>query len=251
MATLAPHATQSAVIKPSLPGRRFDHFFFSGMVLLSAVTVFVGFAHTYYLAGLFRAPLPARIIHFHGAAFSCWIVLLLAQASLVSTGRVDIHKRLGILGFFLACAMVILGVLAATNALVRNQAPPGLDARTFYVIPMTDMFNFAVLIFLAFRARSNPAAHKRLILVATISLLVAAIARWPFAFVYKKPLPAMLLSYLFLLLIAAYDFWSTRKIHRATFWGGVFVIFMQLVRLPIGQTPAWQSFASWVERIAQ
>jgi hypothetical protein len=90
-----------------------------------------------------------------------------------------------------------------------------------------------------------------LILVATISLLVAAIACWPFAFVYKKPLPAMLLSYLFLLLIAAYDFWSTRKIHRATFWGGVFVIFMQLVRLPIGQTPDWHGFASWVERIAQ
>src|SRR5436853_156487 len=111
MATAVDHLSAPAKPAPSLPGRRFDHLFFSGMALLLLGTVAIGFARTYYLAGVFRAPLPSPIIHIHGAAFSCWILLLVTQASLVSAGRVDIHRRLGVAGFLLACLMVILGVL--------------------------------------------------------------------------------------------------------------------------------------------
>src|SRR5256886_1986336 len=106
---------------------------------------------------LFRshAPLPSLTIHLHGAAFSAWVVLLVTQTSLVSAGRVDIHRRLGIAGFLLAFLMVILGILAATDALVR-QFPPGRDPKAFFIIPTTDMVIFATLVFFAFRARSNP-----------------------------------------------------------------------------------------------
>jgi hypothetical protein len=93
-----------------LPGRRYDHVFFSCMALLILVTVFLGFAHTYYLAGLFRAPLPSLIVHLHGAAFSCWIILLVVQTSLIAARRVDIHRRLGIAGFALSCLIMVLGV---------------------------------------------------------------------------------------------------------------------------------------------
>ncbi|HLV93989.1 MAG TPA: hypothetical protein VKS44_02260 [Candidatus Acidoferrales bacterium] len=106
-------------------GGRSDDFFFSGMALLLLATVFVGFARTYSLAGVFRAPLPAAIIHVHGAAFSCWILLLIAQTSLVVAGRVDIHRKLGLAGFGLACLMLVLGLLAATNSLSRGFSPPG------------------------------------------------------------------------------------------------------------------------------
>src|SRR5438105_5569844 len=84
MATaVAPHSI-GVKLASDLPGRRFDHVFFSAMALLMLATVFVGFAPTYYLAGMFRAPLPSLIIHLHGAAFSAWIVLLVTQTSLVS-----------------------------------------------------------------------------------------------------------------------------------------------------------------------
>jgi len=221
------------------------------MALLILATVFVGFARTYYLAGVFHAPLPSLIIHLHGAAFSTWILLLVTQTSLVSAGRVDIHRRLGIAGFLLSCLMVTLGVLAATDSLVRHGGPPGLDAKLFYVIPMTDMLIFATLVFLAFRARSSPPAHKRLILVATIALLIAAIARWPLAAVQRNPIRAALLTYIFLLILAGYDIWSTRKVHRATLWAGAFLIFVQQIRIPIGKTAAWQAFATWAESLAR
>jgi FtsH-binding integral membrane protein len=251
MATAVAHPSNPA--KPSVgpPGRRYDHLFFSAMALLILATVFVGFARTYYLAGVFHAPLPSPIIHLHGAAFSCWILLLVTQTSLVSAGRVDIHRRLGIAGFLLACVMVILGVLAATDSLVREAGPPGRDPKFFYIIPLTDMLVFATLVFFAFRARSNPPAHKRLIFVATVALTIAAIARWPLTLVHRNPSRAALLSYLLLLILVVYDLWSTRKVYRATLWAGAFLIFVQQVRIPIGKTAAWHAIASWVQSVAR
>src|SRR5882724_11694678 len=87
------------------PNRRYEHLFFSGMAILIFATVFLGFARTYFLAGVFHAPLPNILIHLHGAAFSSWIALLITQTSLVSAGRTDIHRRLGLLGFALASFM--------------------------------------------------------------------------------------------------------------------------------------------------
>src|SRR3979490_3037697 len=227
MATAVVHSSSPAKLVTGVAGRRFDHVFFSGMALLLLATVFVGFARTYYLAGVFHAPLPSPIIHLHGAAFSCWILLLVAQASLVSAGRVDIHRRLGIAGVLLACLMAILGVLADTDSLVREAGPAGRDPKFFYIIPLTDMLIFATLVFFAFRARSNPPAHKRLILVATVALMIAAIARWPLALVHRNPIRAALLSYLLLLILVVYDFWCTRKVHRTTLWAGAFLIIVQ------------------------
>jgi hypothetical protein len=60
-----------------------------------------------------------------------------------------------------------------------------------------------------------------------------------------------LLSYIFLLVLVMYDLWSTRKVHRATIWAGVFLIFVQQIRVPIGKTAAWHAFASWVQTIAR
>jgi hypothetical protein len=247
MATTVENASIPAKSASVFRDQRYDHLFFSVMAWLMLATVFVGFARTYYLAGVFGAPLPSLIIHLHGAAFSCWILLLVTQTSLVSAGRVDIHRRLGIAGFCLACLMIILGSLAATDSLVRAAGPAGRDPQFFYIIPLTDMLIFATLIFFAFRARSNPPAHKRLILVATTALLIAAVARWPMDFVYRKAPVAAFLTYAFLLVLAAYDYWSTQKIHRATLWGSAFLIFVQQVRLPIGKTAAWHAFAAWVQ----
>ncbi len=141
--------------------------------------------------------------------------------------------------------------LAASDALVREAGPAGRDAKFFYIIPLTDMLIFATLILFAFRARSNPSAHKRLILVATVALLIAAIARWPIDFVYRKAPAAALLSYSFLIILVAYDLWASRKVHRATLWAGAFLIFVQQIRLPIGQTAAWHAFSTWVQSLAR
>jgi hypothetical protein len=226
--------------------RRYEGYFFSGMALLILGTVFLGFAKTYFLAGVFRAPLPSWVIHVHGAAFTSWILLLIVQTSLVSTGRTDIHRRLGMFGFGLACVMVVLGVMAGTDLLRRDGAAMGAGAKAFYASTLGDMVIFGTLIYFAFRERFNPAAHKRLILIATITLLEAPINRWPFAIFRQSPLMIDVVAYSFLVSLVAYDLWSRRRVHRATIWGGLFLVVMQELELPIGSTAVWQSFATWV-----
>jgi hypothetical protein len=231
------------------PGRRYDNRFFSVMIGLLLATVFVGFARTYFLAGVFRAPLPNKLLHVHGAVFTCWMLLLIVQTSLVSARRVDIHRKLGLAGFGLACLMVALGLLAATDAVYRNVAPlPGLDAKIFYTIPMGGVLVFSVLIYFAYRMRRDPAAHKRLILVATISIMDAAIDRWPLAFIHHHHMNEWV-HYAFLLPIVVYDLWSTGKVQRVTVWAGLFVIIVLQLRIPVGQTAAWQAFAAWAQSL--
>ena len=247
---MATAVLEQTPVKSRVPNRRYEHLFFSAMAILIFATVFLGFARTYFLAGVFGAPLPNWLIHVHGAAFSSWIILLVAQTSLVSAGRTDIHRRLGILGFALASLMVILGTVAGTDALRRGFHPPGVDAKTFYIVPITDMLFFGTLIFFAFRNRFNPLAHKRLILIGTAALLIAAVSRWPFAAVNNKLLVATLISDSFVLLVAAYDLFSTGKLHRATLWAGAFLIVAQQIRFPIAQTAAWHAFATWALNLA-
>jgi hypothetical protein len=242
-----PSASAAAPItKRTVPKQRDERYFFCGMTILILATVLLGFGKTYFLAGMFRAPLPSWIIHVHGAAFTSWIVLLIVQTSLITAGRVDIHRRLGMIGFGLACAMVVLGSMAATDLLRRAESAMSVDAKTFYAGTLGDMVIFAVLVFFAFRTRRNPAAHKRLILIATITLLGAPINRWPFPILLEKPILIELIAYVFLLLLVFYDLWSRRNIHSATVWGGLFLIVMQQLEFPMGSTAVWQRFATWM-----
>jgi hypothetical protein len=111
----------------------------------------------------------------------------------------------------------------------------------FYIIPLTDILIFAVPLYFAFRTRLDPPAHKRFIYIATIALLTLAIARLPFAFVYRKSPVVALLADSFLLVLVGYDLWSTRRIHRATLWAGSLLIFVLQIRVPIGKTAAWHA----------
>jgi FtsH-binding integral membrane protein len=204
MATTVAEPGAVARSTGALPGRRFDHYFFSGTAWLMLASVVLGFGPTYYFAGLINAPLPSRIVHIHGAIFSCWILLLIVQNSLAWAGRVDIHRKLGLAGFILACLMVVVGWMAATDRLARGTAPPGLDTYFFYIVPMTDMVIFATLIFFAFRNRRDPPAHKRLIYIATTGVLIAAIARFPVHWLFHNAAHAAIASYVFLLLLVTY-----------------------------------------------
>jgi hypothetical protein len=232
---------------------RLGNLFFPGVAALILAAVFLGFARTYYLAGVFRAPLPNLLVHIHGAVFSLWILLLIAQTSFIASGRVDIHRRVGLFGFGLACLMVLLGLMAATDNLARHFAPgeAGAGVKAFYAVPVGDMLVFSTLIYFGFRERFNPAAHKRLMLVATITLLDAAFVRWPIPATWWDLRIAEVCCYALLLLLMCYDLWSAGKLHRATLWASVLLIVVQQVRMPIGRTFLWQSLATWAQNLAR
>lgn len=93
-----------------LAGLRSEDYFFIAMATVIVATVFLGFAKSYFLAGMFGASLPTRLIHLHGAIFTCWILLFVAQVALVSARRLSWHKQLGVLGMGLASVMLVVGI---------------------------------------------------------------------------------------------------------------------------------------------
>src|SRR5436853_5928629 len=93
--TVAP--TENLSSPTNLKWRR-DRLFFIGMAVATAVATFIGFYPTYYLKAWWSTPVLPPLVHLHGILFTEWIVLLIAQTSLVAVGRTDLHRRLGIGG---------------------------------------------------------------------------------------------------------------------------------------------------------
>src|SRR5688500_19393377 len=95
-------ATATTAIDPSRPDvqrrPRSGRWFFVGMAVAAAVTVFVGFARTYYLKSLFPMPPLSWLFNIHAAVFTAWMLLLVLQAAVIAARRIALHGRLGVLG---------------------------------------------------------------------------------------------------------------------------------------------------------
>jgi hypothetical protein len=245
MATVAAVSTNAP---KRLPGRTYDRQFFFGIVILLLTVVAIGFAPTYYLAGGLQAPLPSPIVHVHAVIFSTWMLLLLVQTGLISAKKVRWHRALGAAGCVLACAMVISVVLTGADLAHRVKSLPNAEVVLGLLsITFTDAFDFAVLAGFAFALRRNAAAHKRLIIIATAGITRAAFNRWHIPILFHQFYAAYAATYIFLALLVAYDIWSTRRIHRATLWGGAFLILMGQMTRSTGPTATWHAFAHWVQ----
>jgi hypothetical protein len=239
MADLVVLPSRVSVHKPS---RTADRVFFSVMPFVMLAMVLYGFARTYFLVGMVAAPLPNKLIHVHGAAFTSWMILLIVQTALVSTKHVKWHMGLGLYGFALAVAMVVLGTLAAVDAMRRGETVLGLDPQTFFVIPVTGMLLFGTLVFYAFKLRRHTEAHKRLILLATMALMDAAIGRWQHPAILQRIPPTQDLVMLALLLtLVVFDLFNLHRVSKYTWRGALFVMVLHLVRVPLGHSAAWHA----------
>ncbi len=222
-------------------------FFLTASVAMAAV-VFVGFARSFFLHPLFpdHPRPPEDFFMLHGAVFAAWFVLLVVQASLVTTGRLAVHRQLGVLGCVLAAAMVVLGMRAGLVAAHRATGFVGvpIPALVFLVVPLAEIVLFSVLFVLAIVNRREPQRHKRFMLIASASLLSAAFARWPVVGAFG-PAAFFGLADLFIVALAIWDRRSRGSLHPVTKWAGGAAILSQPLRLALASTPLWMTFAHW------
>jgi hypothetical protein len=225
-----------------------EHLFFTGMSFVILGAVFLGFSRSFFLRPLFPPRgAPERFFYLHGAIFTAWFVLLAVQSSLVGLRRTGLHRRLGWVGAALVVAMVVTGV---EGALIAARRPGGfvdipIPPLRFLAIPMMEMVLFPVLIGAAIALRRDPQSHKRLMLIGSISIITAAVARWPFDIMKAGP-PAFLgITDLFLVPIVAWDLYTRRRLHPTTLWAGLALLVSQPMRLWVSGTDAWMTFARW------
>ena len=177
------------------------------------------------------------------------------QTSLVSTRRVDVHRRLGLLGGVIAVALVITGYFTVI-AMVRRGITLGGDPATARdpsgdsVFPFGDLVTFSVLVTAAFLWRRRRPVHVRLMLFATLAGLMPAALNHLFG--YVLPLAAVPIAFTVVLPLlygshAIYDKVSTGRVHRLSLWGAVALVAWANIRAAlIGPSPAWHDFVAWL-----
>jgi chromate transport protein ChrA len=177
------------------------------------------------------------------------MMLYLVQTALISAHRVAWHRSLGTVAFCLPPLMIVIGIIAALDALNRKVMIGPLDPAVSLAIPLLGIACFAIVIFASWRARRKPDAHKRLILLATVSLVEAAFGRFPWTQMGIAPAQGAVAGLGFLiLLVIGYDLFSLHRIHRSTMWAAPLTFIMGGFAVPIGMTSVWHSFASFLAR---
>lgn len=223
-----------------------DRRIYTWVAVLFPLIVLLGFARTYYLRNFFDAPpIPSLLVHIHGVVMSAWVLLFVAQVWLVASKRVRIHQKLGIAGAVLAVLVFVVGVSTAVLGAARGPTAIEPAPLQFLVVPLGDMFVFAVLIGIALYFRRRPEIHKRLMLVGALSLLPAAVARIPLNFITAGgPLFFFGIPDLLIIVFAAFDTIKHRRLHPAFLWGGLFAIVSHPLRLLLAGTDLWARFAA-------
>jgi hypothetical protein len=227
----------------------------------------VGFMPTYWLQlapGTFDGP---PLVHLHGWLFSAWPVYLVMQTMLTARGQITRHRAWGLLGVSLATAMVIVGIAVANAVLVtRLEDGYGDRARAFHIVSTSMMVLFAVFVAAALACVSRPEIHKRLMTLATITILPPAIARLFFAVsvgigpglrptggpprTVESVLMSALVADLLILAAIVYDMRTRGRPHPVYVIGGTIVVAVQILRAPLSTTGWWYAMADSLARLA-
>jgi len=212
------------------------------------VLVFIGFSRTFYLRPYFQTQPLMPLLILHGVLFSSWIALFLIQTSLVASKRTRVHRKLGVAGGILASSMVIVGTITGIVRAKTVVPPPGFSSGlTFLTIPLGDVLVFGLLVGAALYFRNRLDIHKRLMVLATITLMPAAVARFPGAFFEQGgPLVFFGIPDLLIIPLLIFDIITRGRPHRATIIGGAILVISHPLRIVIGTTHAWIAFATWL-----
>ena len=238
-----------------------EEYFYVYMAMSCAAVALLGFAPTYWMPlaeGTFSAH---PIVHIHGLVFSCWTLFFVYQAWLAASGRLVRHRAVGLIGVSFVTAMTILGILVAINqmksAVALGLTVPGEE---FALVPLSSIAFFAVVVSFALANVRRPEWHKRLMLVAVVSLLGAAIARWFLVFLAPPGPPGpppvavdvapSLLACVLLVIAIVHDWRRHGRVHPAYLWSGAALLALKAVEVPLSTTAAWHDVAGWVLALA-
>jgi hypothetical protein len=231
----------TTITSPSI-GLSRDRWFFTTMALAMAFTVFAGFAPSFYLrSAAYQGPPLTPFVWAHALVLTIWILGNVVQTTLIASRNTALHRRFG--WFFAAIAVVIVisGPELGIEAIRRGAVPPGLTPEQFLVLPMAAALMFAIFVGLGVWQRNNAQVHKRLMLLSTIAILDAAVARMP-GMLAAGPLAFFAVVDLFIIAGMVYDYVSRGRVHPVWIYGGIAIVVSQAARLLLAGTGMWAAF---------
>lgn len=210
----------------------------------AAVIAVAGFSRTYYLRFLFHTPTLPPLVQIHGAIMTLWWIGFIFQTWLIEARRIQLHRRLGILMAVLAAIVVLLGETLTINAVAREGQLHQIGKFHYLLgINSVNLLLFAALITLGIAFRRKPDLHKRLMVLAAVTLLAPAVARIVLLFTHK-PLPQFLAFYACLLLCVMVDTLRQRRLHIVFAIGALIIAATFQFSYFVVQTQAWMEMVT-------
>ena len=228
-------------------GARASRHFYVALSALFGLIVLVGFWPTYF-GPLFAGTVDKiPFIHVHAAIYVCWLALFAAQTVLAATGRLRLHMKLGNIGIGYGVLVVIVGIaVSLTMFAIRVRAGQLEQAQLNLLAPLVDMAVFAPCFGAAVYYRRRPELHKRLMIVATTALLIAAVGRMSFL---GTPPNIWLLRLVWvspILLAIGYDVVKRRVVHPVYVAGLVVLIAEGAWRRGARESETWANICAWL-----
>ncbi len=230
---------------------RFDRRLYLGASLVFLALVFWTFARTLYLRPFFGTPPLSALLRIHGAVMTGWVVLLVAQTSLIAAHRVQWHRQLGLFGAVWAALVVMFGSVTTLHAAareVRGHTDFAAAQVTITSLDLLQMLFFAGFVTTAIWQRRRPDYHKRLMLLTIACMLPDALARLPVSFMTQATEAELNLRIMvgldaFLLICVGVDTIWHRRLHPAFAWGALLFVGAFHLALYVTQTRVWIAFA--------
>lgn len=228
--------------------RAADQRFYTWVAVGLGLVVFAGFAQTYYLKAFFGTPPLSLLFHIHGLLMTAWFVIFFVQVRLIAAHRRDLHRRLGVAGVVLAGLIVAIAPEVALTSGRRHLATdPNSDALIFLPVPLVIVLLFSIFIAAAIFLRRHPDYHKRLMVLACLSIIPAGIDRLPLHFIENASRWTLFgLNDLCLVACMLYDTLRNRRLHPAWVWGSLLLVGSQPLIMVMRETPAWLRIAAWL-----
>lgn len=242
----------SPAIRPEALRTGVQRYFFVAMAALVTLTVFAGFAPSFYLRSSFHPSQGLSVLlHIHGLVFSTWIILFLVQSLLIAKGSRILHRRLG--WFTVGVAAVMLLLVAAATAEQMRRRLPIEEAATDISLNLFGAIMFGVPLIAAVYFRKRADWHKRLMLCATVGLLGAPVLRLVLLGTNLEFMTAVRLGLvvtdLFFLPCFAHDLLTRGRIHRAYLYVLALFIVCEILMLRVLSWAPWLDFSRAVQRI--
>jgi len=211
-----------------------------------------------YFARLFEQ--PSLLFHLHGVALTLWVVMLVAQAQLIRTGRRSVHRTLGKASYVLPPAVVAITVsfvhYRVAGALPSfERLPPFVPY--FLALTLNSLVVFAAFYALAIYHRRDAGRHARWMISTVFPLFTPVTdrligAHWPslaalaprIAGSPMLPVFGFALADLILLVLAAWDWRANRRADVFAPALGALALY-HLSVLTLYRVPAWSAFCGW------
>ena len=211
--------------------------FFAALQLYMAAIVFAGFAPSFYLNPGHALTMSA-VIHVHAGVMTLWIVFMAVQGTLPATGRADLHRKLGWAGAGIAALVLLTGAMITVEGVHDGWDPFGLGSpEAFAVIPFRDLVTFGGFLAVGLLTRKTaPEAHKRMMTLATLSVIPAGLARLA-AFTPEPVIVA--LNHAPIVAMIGYDLVTRRRVLTSTWLGSALLVAATPVCLAMAKTETW------------